>query len=167
MWDDENHPILDQHEMMAVEYAIWFHDAVYDPKAGYGVNENESASMAHGWFFRENEQFYRHVSFLVSNMILATSSHKRNPIMTVAEECFCDLDLSILGSPWKEYETYAENIRKEYSFAPQEIYAKKRVEILKRFLEGPIYKTPYFFSKYEERARANIQNEIRSLSLWI
>jgi predicted metal-dependent HD superfamily phosphohydrolase len=87
--------------------------------------------------------------------------------MTVAEECFCDLDLSILGSPGKEYDRYAENIRKEYSFVPQDIYAKKRVEILKKFLEGPIYKTPYFFSKYEERSRVNIQNEIRSLSLWI
>jgi predicted metal-dependent HD superfamily phosphohydrolase len=164
MWDAEDHPILTQHEQMALEYAIWFHDAVYDPKAGWGINEEESASMAYGWFFRENQQFYHQVSFICSKMISATSNHKPN---TEAEKCFCDIDLSILGKPSAEYDLYAENIRKEYSFVPQKLYAQKRVEILKRFLSGPIYKTPYFHAKYEEPARVNIQNEIRSLSLWL
>ena len=77
---------------------------------------------------------------------------------------FLDLDLSILGAPECEYKKYAKQIRREYGQYPLETYCRGRVDVLKSFLERErMYFSDYFYGKYEERARENIQQEIQSL----
>lgn len=42
---------------LVLEYAIWFHDAVYDPRAIHGVNEEQSVSLAYEFFHQRNYPF--------------------------------------------------------------------------------------------------------------
>jgi predicted metal-dependent HD superfamily phosphohydrolase len=77
---------------------------------------------------------------------------------------FTDADLSILGQPWETYLAYAQNVRKEYGQYPKIIYRSGRKKVLRHFLEMErIFKTEYFFEKYEICARKNIEQELENL----
>jgi len=75
-----------------------------------------------------------------------------------------DIDLSILGYSPEKYSQYKKNIRKEYSWVPENDYVSGRKKVLESFLKKQkIFQTEYFYSKYEQNARINIQEEIRAL----
>ena len=75
-----------------------------------------------------------------------------------------DADLAIFGQSPSVYAKYAEDIRKEYGFVPDEEYRTGRIKVLQSFLDKErIYETGYFYGKYEARARANLENELASL----
>lgn len=146
----------------AVEFALWFHDAVYD--IGAGNNEEESARLAraaalgHGmpaaWADR------------VSSLVLATR-HAAPPVEADAQ-LVVDIDLSILGQPWERFDAYENQILAEYAPLLEEHGAARfsagRAAILRRFLDRPtIYSTRYFQEKYEEPARANLRRSIARL----
>jgi predicted metal-dependent HD superfamily phosphohydrolase len=77
---------------------------------------------------------------------------------------FTDADLAILGSNNDEYLQYVKSIRKEYKFYPDFVYNPGRKKVLEHFIQMPrIYKTDYFYNKYEEPARKNIIDEIRQM----
>jgi len=66
-----------------------------------------------------------------------------------------DVDLSILGQSEKRFSEYEQQIRQEYAWVPQAVFASKRAEILGRFLARPgIFATEWFRTKYEQQARA-------------
>ena len=78
---------------------------------------------------------------------------------------FIDADLSILGSDNKSYLNYSRQIRKEYRHFPDILYKPGRRKVLAAFLEMKnIFKTKYFQDKYEEQAKINILDELKSLS---
>ena len=95
------------------------------------------------------------------NLIISTKLHK--PITNTFDALLLlDLDLMILGTTNEEYSAYAEKIRQEYKFVPLFLYRKKRKEVLQKFLNTKrIYLTDYFFKNFEEKARENIQHEIK------
>jgi predicted metal-dependent HD superfamily phosphohydrolase len=65
--------------------------------------------------------------------------------------------LSILGAPAARFAEYERQIRAEYSFVPQALFAEKRRAILQTFLARPrIYSTVHFHHALEQRARANL-----------
>ncbi len=75
-----------------------------------------------------------------------------------------DVDLSILGKSPAQFEDYETSIRREYAWVPQQTFAEKRVEILKRFLARKrIYSTEAMFTRYERQARENLAESIRKL----
>ncbi|MGZ5244433.1 MAG: HD domain-containing protein [Bacteroidia bacterium] len=123
-----------------------------------GDNEEQSAEIAvdrlHGIFYppEKSDRCKAHV--------LATKSHK-----IVADNdtnLFTDADLSILGSDWETYKNYALNIAKEYAKMP--MFKLGRRGVLLNFLKMPrIFKTGYFYNKYEVQARRNLQQEIDEL----
>ena len=142
----------------AVEIAIWFHDAIYDPLRN--DNESESATLAEEWLrtvkapnaFRDE----------VTKLIVATD-HKTTPL-TSDEKLIVDIDLSILGSTEKEYDRYSENIRKEYAAFSDEDYAGGRKKVLNHFLRFPtLYSTRPFRERFEKAARSNLERELRLL----
>lgn len=93
-------------------------------------------------------------------MILATKSHQASDDHEV--DLFTDADLSILGAPDAAYETYFKQIRKEYGIYPGLVYCPGRKKVLQHFLTMPrIFKTNYFFEKYETQARKNLASEVR------
>lgn len=152
-------------EQMIIEYAIWFHDAIYDPYAHTGQNEKESAELAANELWKLGD-IYRDIHIDVYNMIMLTANHE--DAETLAQKVFLDIDLAILGARPELYDRYAENIRKEYSLVEQKQYAHGRTRILQGILKfDRIYHTTYFHQKYEAQARENIQKEITQLSLWL
>ncbi len=161
-----------------VALAIYYHDAVYETKITKqhqiinadkkrDTNEEQSAFLAKSAVV--NAGLGNDAAERVYNLILATahksvSKNSENISQTIDEKILVDVDLSILGRPEKEFKKYEENIRKEYSFVPEEIYKSVRVNVLNRFLNREkIYSTDYFHDKYEKSARKNLENSIQLL----
>lgn len=139
-------------------FCLFYHDIVY--KATSKTNEEESADLAEkrlteiGYPKRKIEQ--------CREMILATKSH--NLSQNKDTTLFTDADLSVLGSDWETYFTYAKNVRKEYKIYPDFLYNPGRKKVLQHFLEmSGIFKTDYFFGKFEEQARSNLTRELEFL----
>jgi predicted metal-dependent HD superfamily phosphohydrolase len=75
-----------------------------------------------------------------------------------------DMDLSILGTSWSEYERYAQAIRQEYAHVPIKDYRLGRITILEKLLAHPqLYLTAYYHQRLEVQARENIEREIMLL----
>jgi predicted metal-dependent HD superfamily phosphohydrolase len=139
------------------ELCIWFHEVVYDPRR----DDNEEQSAKYAAQTLQWLSLYEHID-VVKTMIESTK-HKGE-----AEDqdtrALLDVDLSILGKPQEKYLSYSKAIRKEYSHLPDEEYARKRKETLRRFLKREnIYHTEYFRAKYEKKARENLRKEISDL----
>ncbi|KAK4205089.1 hypothetical protein QBC40DRAFT_325736 [Triangularia verruculosa] len=149
----------------AVEAAIWFHDAIYDPRAKGNVNEVRSAELA-----------MRHLSGQVDAvrlegirvMIEATATHTV-PDLPSAEGVtdammFLDMDLSILGADEAEFDEYEVAVRKEYAHVNDAEWKEGRAAVLKRFLEREwIYHSELFRELLEEKARANLRRSLERL----
>jgi len=141
-----------------VEAALWFHDAVYDPRSH--TNEEDSAALADRCLC---------VAGLTSvaigeirQLILATKTHKPGDLADAA--LLIDIDLAILGQPPSRFSEYELGIKSEYSWVPATTYAEKRSEILEGFLRRPeIYRNARFKDRYETTARANLAQVIDAL----
>jgi predicted metal-dependent HD superfamily phosphohydrolase len=142
----------------AVELAIWYHDAVYDPTRH--DNEDRSAGLA-----RDDLQAARlpHQRInAVLELILATK-HASAPVTRDAQ-VLVDIDLSILGQDPEVFDEYERGIRTEYAHVEDPAFRAGRAGILERFLERPvIFSTPPMREKYEGRARQNIARSIARL----
>ena len=141
-----------------VEAALWFHDAVYDPRAA----DNEERSAA--WAERSLSVggVVADAVARIAVMILATR-HDREPDGGDAE-LMLDIDLSILGREPEAFAAYERSIRAEYAWVPADQYRDARAAILERFLARPtIYRTESFRSRYESGARRNIAQSIAGL----
>jgi predicted metal-dependent HD superfamily phosphohydrolase len=143
---------------VAVELAIWFHDAVYDTHAS--DNEEKSAELAKRRIGEAGGG--AELCESVAALILATKAH--DPTLHPDAPLLIDVDLSILGQDEGRFQAYEAQIRREYEWVPANTFAAKRAEILERFLARErIYTTEPFFTKYEQRARSNLQQSIRNL----
>src|SRR5262245_7191495 len=146
-------------EKDAIEMALWFHDAVYDPRAT--DNEEQSAQLAEDVLRRAKvpDHFIR----CVRDLILATR-HQALPELPDAQ-LLVDIDRAVLGQSAERFDAYETAIRKEYQWVPKKIFGEKRAAILKSFLDRQtIYATPEFQKKYEPTARANLERSIRRLT---
>ncbi|EFJ15297.1 hypothetical protein SELMODRAFT_423007 [Selaginella moellendorffii] len=140
-----------------VAVALWFHDAIYDPKSS--SNEAESAAL----FVDLSRGMEASARERIERMILATVDH--TGAGDQAERLVVDIDLSILGRGKEEYDAYKEGIRSEYSWVPESVYREKRAGVLKRFLERErLFWTDFFHAGFEREARANLAREILELS---
>jgi predicted metal-dependent HD superfamily phosphohydrolase len=143
----------------AVRLAVWFHDAIYEPKSQ--TNEIESARLAVESLAELN--FPAAKIEKVEKMILATQRHDA-AALDEDGKLFLDFDLGILGANAEVYKKYAQAIRREYSFAPEDLYRAKRRAVLQHFLQREfIYYTDEMREFHEEAARINIANEIKEL----
>jgi predicted metal-dependent HD superfamily phosphohydrolase len=146
------------HDPAAVELALWYHDAIYEPRAA--DNEPRSADLA-------EDQLISLVPPAtvgrIRTLILVTR-HDAQPADPDAQ-AMVDIDLSILGAEPPAFDEYERQVRREYRWVPRPIFRSKRREILQAFLDRPrIYSTARFHSELEERARANLARSIARLS---
>lgn len=148
-------------DLPALQLAIWYHDIIY--QALSKQNEIKSAMLC-SKRLKENNigSDYREKVF---KLITSTKSHIVEDWKTKAEKkdnaYLLDLDLSILGGDKKQYELYTQQIRKEYKFVPSILYNRGRKKVLNHFLKMErIFKTDYFYEKYEKRAIENIKREL-------
>jgi predicted metal-dependent HD superfamily phosphohydrolase len=140
-----------------VELALWYHDAVYQPRAA--DNEERSAALAAAGLTSLQPSRVETITAL----IVAT---KHQAIPTTQDARFVvDIDLAILGAAPPRFDAYEVSIRREYRWVPGPLFARKRREVLRGFLGRPsIYSTPYFRSRLEEQARANLTRSLARLS---
>ena len=143
----------------ALLFALCYHDIVYNVLKHN--NEEKSATIA-----VKKMKALRVEGESISKceaIILATKAHQL--LFDNDINLFTDADLSVLGASWNDYESYYKNIRREYSIYPDIIYNPGRRKILQHFLNMErIYKTTFFFEKFEENARNNLKREIETLS---
>lgn len=144
-------------DILSIELAIWFHDAIYVPLR----KDNESRSAK---FFQEQLSVYLPIERTrkVMNYIEATKNHQKTTDRDL--QILLDLDLAILGKPKNIYEKYSQQVREEFGYVPNFLYKRGRKLVLKSFLDRPlIYQTSFFNEKFEAQARENIKEELESL----
>jgi len=148
----------DADEPHAIELAIWFHDAVYDPYR----SDNEQASA--DWalrFLREND-LPAALQARVQALILAT---RHDAIASDHDTAILiDIDLSILGATADAYDSYRQAVRREYRWVPGPLFRRNRRAVLDSFLRRErIFLTDSFHASHEARARDNIGDELARL----
>lgn len=141
-------------------FSIFYHDIVYNAK--YKDNEEQSASLAIerltllGFPIEKIQK--------CNEQILATKTHLSSSD-DPDTDYLLDIDLSILGASWENYQKYFQGVRKEYKMYPVLLYRPGRKKVLKHFLEmDHIYKTDVFRNKFESKAKENLKRELEKLS---
>lgn len=139
-----------------MELAVWFHDCVYETSG----RDNEAASAVH--FERTMGCFLDAPAVsTVVRLILATD-FRRPRTGQPDEALLIDIDFSILGSPWEEYDAYRAAVRREYAAVSDTDFIPGRSAVLRHFLTSRIFTTE-FFAPLEQSARNNIQRELALL----
>lgn len=142
-----------------VLFSLYYHDVIYNSLKS--DNEQKSAELA------EKRMKSIEISLEIiegcNAQIMATKAH----FLSENEDTnyFTDADLSVLGQSWEMYSEYYQNVRKEYAIYPDLIYNAGRKKVLKHFLAMErIFKTNYFYLKFEEQARVNLEKELALLT---
>jgi predicted metal-dependent HD superfamily phosphohydrolase len=146
----------------ALTLAILFHDIVYDPARH--DNEQASASLATDQLISLG--FPQDLTAKVARFILATRHNQ--PAEAVGEPdlaLLLDLDLSVLATAPEAYRAYAQAVRSEYGFVPDQLYRPGRRRVLQGLLARErIYLTEQLRGLWEEPARTNVAAEIAELT---
>ena len=146
------------HDRSAFYFAIFYHDLIYEPSR----NDNEVCSAQCASYDLQKLNIDKRTTRTTTGIIISTEFHNKQ--RSNDSNLFLDLDLSILGSPKEQYESYMNNIRKEYSIYSDKQYRKGRIDVLQHFLKMQfIYKTTIFRSRFEHSARSNITFELHYL----
>ncbi len=142
-----------------VEYALWFHDAIYNTFSN--KNEERSADAAVSVLKRSGRPTSGFD--LVRALILATR-HGVQPTEP-SQQLLVDIDLAILGAEAERYAEFELQIRAEYWWVPTTLYRKQRSAILNSFVKrSSIYATHEFRERYERQARNNISWGLEQLN---
>ena len=154
---------LNQQHIIAL--ALFYHDVIYTPTCV--DNELKSAEYAveslSPYLSAEQCQY-------IYALIMMTASHQIDDIDKNSDKAkesdaayLLDMDLSILGASWSEYQQYAQAVRQEYAHVLDADYRVGRISVLKGLLAHPtLYLTDYY-ERLEKQARENIQHEIKIL----
>ena len=139
-------------------FSVFYHDIIYNVLKSN--NEEKSADLAVKRLSITEFPVVRTDS--CKEQILATKSHLFSNNQDT--NLLTDADLSVLGQPSDVYEQYCSQIRKEYSIYPGIVYKPGRKKVLIHFLNmEKIFKTSFFYNKYELQARANLGSELKRL----
>ena len=151
------------YEPHIIALALYYHDVIYDSRRS--DNELKSAEYAVEALkdYLSAEQC-QHIYAL----IMMTATHQLNewtdPNKDSDAAYLLDMDLSILGAPWSEYQQYAQAVHKEYAHIAKEDYRTGRIAVLEKLLMPPmLYLTEYYHARLEEQARHNLKHEITLL----
>jgi len=140
-----------------VEYAIWFHDAIYDARSD--DNEERSADLAAE--VAAEIGLSAEFASSVQALIIATN-HVDVPTAPDAR-LMVDCDLAPLGCSAEQFRENGMRVRRECDWMSEEQYIARRDAFLRQFLDRPhIYCTDLFREKYEAQARSNLQSVILS-----
>ena len=140
----------------AVLFSLYYHDIIYNPSRK--DNEERSAEFLKSVL---QDTSYTGIELSVQQ-IEASKTHKMSENSDI--NLFLDIDMAILGYKRDVYTEYSKHVRKEYSLYPDILYKMGRKKVLDAFLEqDKIFKSDFFFDKYEKQARENILGELSLL----
>ncbi len=142
----------------AVRFAAWFHDAIYDPRAPTGHNEDASAQLATEVLTELSRPTAQVV--LVARLVRATAQHHAT---SPDDAVLLDADLAVLASDPASYTAYARGVRREYAHVGDDDWRVGRAAVLRGFLARPeIFATAAMHAR-EPVARANLAAELAGL----
>jgi predicted metal-dependent HD superfamily phosphohydrolase len=146
-------------DVEAVRWAAWFHDAVYDVHRD--DNEERSAQLAERDLAALGLD--RAMVSEVSRLVRLTATHQPEDD-DANGAVLCDADLRILAAdPWRHAE-YVADVRAEYAHVPDPEFRAGRAAVLRSLLSsGRLFRTERAYTRWEERARANLAAELRRL----
>jgi predicted metal-dependent HD superfamily phosphohydrolase len=150
----------------ALELAILFHDAIYEPKSSKGENERNSVILMERVC---GQLFSPLVLQEAKQLIMLTVDHHNIPTdnenFQFHARFFLDLDLGILAAPEEKYSKYVKSIRKEYKHLTDEQWTIGRRAWIEKMLKRPnIYQTVMFKMQKEAQALTNLEREIGLLA---
>lgn len=146
------------HEWDCMVFSLFYHDVIYDTFR----QNNEEKSAAFAVKRLTALKVPATIISRCSEQILATKKHEAGT--DTDTDLFTDADLAILGQSPARYDLYCRQIRKEYHLYPDFLYHPGRKKVLLHFLEmEKIFKTDYFFARYEQAARHNIDRELQQI----
>jgi len=140
-----------------VLFSLFYHDSVYNVLKQN--NEEKSALLAQ----KRLQQLSLPTEFIATCIaqIEATKSHAMSD--NTDTNIFTDADLSILGKSAETYDSYSQQVRQEYAIYPDLVYFPGRKKVLRHLLEmDRLYKTKWFYDRYESTARLNLQRELEN-----
>jgi predicted metal-dependent HD superfamily phosphohydrolase len=141
-----------------VEAALWFHDAVYDPRAA----DNEERSAAWAAEALRGIGISLDIASQVARLVRLTRGH--DAVADRAGQLICDIDLSILGRPVELFDGYDRRVRAEYAWVPEPAYRAGRARVLEAFLRREaLFQTPDFRRRFEAQARVNLRRALAAL----
>lgn len=152
----DQHPELPQRPA-ELEWAIWLHDAVYDPRRD--DNETESAFWSETLLRQsgaDSERIER-----IRRLILSTMHTAAAP-QTHDERVLADIDLAILGSSRTRYDRFEIDIRREYAHLPLKAFVRGRRQVILQFSRRtPLFQTAELRRTLEAPARRNLRRSLR------
>jgi predicted metal-dependent HD superfamily phosphohydrolase len=141
----------------AVELAVLFHDAVYDPASAPGESERASAGLAAAALGGDS------IAPEVVRLVLLTAGHEVEPGDRNGA-VLADADLWILGSSPERYARYAADVRAEYGHVDDDAWRAGRSALLRGFLDRPrLFRTDRFHARFDAAARRNLAGELAAL----
>lgn len=151
------------HEPHIIALALYYHDVIYDPTR----SDNELKSAVYAVEALKHYLTDEHCHYIYA-LIMMTAIHQLDELADHQKRSdpayLLDMDLSILGVPWTDYECYAQAIRQEYAHVSMVDYRIGRITVLEKLLaHPPIYITDYYHERLEAQARNNIECEITLL----
>ena len=142
-----------------VALALWFHDAVYDPRRT--DNELQSATWAARTLVGAgvaSDSAQR-----VYDLVMATQH--RLPVNGSDAQWVVDIDLAILGSPPERFERYDQDVAREYDWVPNFRYRSGRIKVLREFLDRPrLYHHEAPAQLLDPQARTNLKAALSRLT---
>jgi len=152
---------IDDRQCSLARLAAWYHDAIYDPEAGRGANEADSALLA--------RNSLQHLGIgegdcdVIDRLIRLTARHDADHGEPL-DAAFQDADLWILSAPEERFDGYCSQVREEFAHLSDAEYAERRTVILEPFLHrDTIYRTAYSRHTWERSARINLGRELTRL----
>jgi predicted metal-dependent HD superfamily phosphohydrolase len=149
----------------AVELAVWYHDAIYDPSAT--DNEARSADL----LVAEMKRLAcPSVVRAAESMVRATASHELPPDFLDALRddiaTFLDLDMAILGAEPADYDVYEAGIAAEYiPVHGLNNFRVGRAAFLRNMLSRErLFHTERFHHRLDAAARANLRRWLLDLA---
>lgn len=151
---------LDANARRLLGWAIWWHDAVYDPRAA----DNEARSAERARLALAAEGASQPEQAEVARLILLTAGHQV-PAGDRLGAILVSIDLAILGATPAVYDAYSQAVREEYAHVPEPAWRAGRAAVLQRFLDAPvIFPDPALRDRFEDQARANLRRELAALA---
>ena len=148
----------------AVELAIWYHDAIYDPAAG--DNERRSADL-----LRTELAGLADAALLAQaeSLVCWTADH-HIPSGLPADRhqdaaLFLDLDMAVLGADRSTFDAYERGIAAEYvPVYGWSGFSAGRAQFLQAMLQRPqLFQSVHFHRLHDAAARANLQRALARL----
>jgi predicted metal-dependent HD superfamily phosphohydrolase len=144
-----------------VDFSIFYHDIVYNTTRS--DNESQSAKLA-----ADRLRLMKLPAETIDDVVQFIEATKTHELSTVSKQkdlaYFLDFDMFVLGSDWKEYQHYVENISKEYAHFPRGAFKQGRKSFIIQTLNSTqIFHTDEFKELYEVKARMNLQRELEKI----